>query len=62
MSRPRSSHLVVVPEQEAYRGDAYWRPDDSSVQEAVVTLIERHPEEFQNLLDGAELKKFDTSE
>ena len=48
------SHSIRLPEQEAYRGYDYWRPDDRSVQSAVETLIERHADEFQELIDDAE--------
>lgn len=48
------SHDITLPEQEAYAGENYWRPDDKSVQAAVRSLIDRHSDEFQELIEAEE--------
>jgi len=49
-------HYIEIPEQEAYEGYDFGRPDDSSVQRAVKLLIESHQEEFQELLNAEDYK------
>ena len=48
-------HDITIGECEAYSGDDFARPDDSTVERAVETLIKRHAEEFQDLVSEAEL-------
>lgn len=47
-------HDITLDEQEAYSGNAYWRPSDRSVQSAVQALIDAHSDEFQDLIDAQE--------
>lgn len=49
-------NYITLEDLEAYSGDDYCRPDDRSVQEAVERLISAHEEEFQELLNAAEIK------
>lgn len=47
-------HNITLDEQEAYAGYDAWRPSDASVQSAVRDLIDKHSDEFQELIDAAE--------
>jgi len=50
-------HAIELPEQEAYAGYDYWRPTDASVQAAVRSLIDKHSDEFQELIDAEECER-----
>ena len=50
-------HNITVAECEAYSGDDFVRPDDSTVERAVEILIQRHAEEFQDLVSCGELAR-----
>ena len=50
-------HDITIAECEAYSGDDFMRPDDSTVERAVETLIKRHAEEFQDLVSRGELAR-----